>query len=119
MSNKKLNYSFINVLKKERRINNNLLNILSTLSLEEIIAIKLELSVKSLNHKMYNFPLWSSFPNITRDALLRYAYSSCQSKRDMARFLGIPVNKFNEILKKYKTEKLFDNSPEIGYNESR
>ena len=120
MSNKKkLNYSFINVLKKERRINENLLNMLSSLSLEEIIAIKLEISVKSLNHKMYNFPLWSCFPNIARDALLRYAYSSCQSKRDMARFLGIPINKFNEILRKYKTEKLFDNKPEIGYNESR
>ena len=37
----------------------------------------------------------------------------------MARFLGIPINKFNEILRKYKTEKLFDNKPEIGYNESR
>ena len=47
MSNKKkLNYSFINVLKKERRINENLLNMLSSLSLEEIIAIKLEISVK-------------------------------------------------------------------------
>ncbi len=48
-------------------------------------------------------------PNITRDALLRYAMSACQSKRDMAKFLGIPVNKFNEILRKYNTEKLFNN----------
>ena len=77
MSNKKkLNYSFISVLKKERRINENSLNILSGLSLEEVIAIKLELSVKNLNNKMYNFPLWSSFPNIARDAL----------------FIGIPRN---------------------------
>ena len=47
-------------------------------------------------------------PNITRDALLAYAMSSCKSKRDMAKFLGIPVNKFNNILKKYNTQKLFD-----------
>tara|TARA_R100000700_G_C3134549_1_gene118465 strand:- start:148 stop:300 length:153 start_codon:yes stop_codon:yes gene_type:complete len=48
-------------------------------------------------------------PNITRDALLRYAMSACQSKRDMARFLGIPTNKINELLRKYNTEKLFNN----------
>ena len=102
------NYSFIRVMKKERRINENFLNILSSLSLEEIIALKLELSVKSINNKLYNFPLWSAMPNITRDALLRYAMSACQSKRDMARFLGIPINKFGDILKKYNTERLFN-----------
>jgi hypothetical protein len=109
MSNKKAkNYSFIHVLRKDKRINENFLNILSSLSLEEVIALKLELSIKLINNKLYNFPLWSSMPNITRDALLRYAMSACQSKRDMARFLGIPINKFNEILRKYNTEKLFN-----------
>ena len=107
-SKKQKNYSFIRVMKKERRINENFLNILSSLSLEEIIALKLELSVKSINNKLYNFPLWSAMPNITRDALLRYAMSACQSKRDMARFLGIPINKFGDILKKYNTERLFN-----------
>ena len=104
MSRKKQkNYSFISLLKSQNKINNHALNTLEYLTLEEIIAIKLELSVRGLNNKMYNFPLWSAMPNITRDALLRYAMSSCQSKRDMARFLGIPINKFNEILRKYKT----------------
>ena len=110
MSNKKpKNYSFISLMRKERRINENFLNILSGLSLEEIIALKLELSVKIINNKLYNSPLWSAMPNITRDALLRYAMAACQSKRDMARFLGIPINKFNDILKKYNTEKLYNN----------
>ena len=110
MSNKKQNnYSFISIMKKERRINENFMNTLSSLSLEEIIALKLELSVQNINNKLYNFPLWSSFPNVTRDALLRYAMSPCQSKRDMARFLGVPINKFGIILKKYNTEMLFNN----------
>lgn len=109
MSSKKdKNYSFIFVMKQKKKINQNFLNILSCLSLEEVIALKLESSVQSLNNKLYNFPLWSAMPNITRDALLAYAMSSCKSKRDMAKFLGIPVNKFNNILKKYNTQKLFD-----------
>ena len=110
MSNKKQNnYSFISVMKKQKRVNENFMNILSSLSLEELIALKLELSTQSINNKLYNFPLWSAFPNITRDSLLRYAMSSCQSKRDMAKFLGIPINKFNDILKRYNTKKLFNN----------
>ena len=108
-SKKNKNHSFIRLLKEERKINENFLNIASTLRLEELIAVKLELSTKGLNNKLYNFPLWSAMPNITRDALLRYALSACQSKRDMAKFLGVPINKFNGILKKYKTEKLFNN----------
>jgi hypothetical protein len=97
-------------MKKNKKINENFICMLSSLSLEEIIALKLELSVKNLNNKLYNFPLWSAMPNICRDAMLRYAMSACQSKRDMSRFLGIPVNKLNDILKKYKTQKLFDNN---------
>ena len=109
MSNKKQkNYSFLYLMKKNRRVNENFLNILSSLSLEEIIALKLETSILNINNKMYNFPLWSAMPNITRDALLRYAMSACQSKRDMARFLGIPINKFNDILKRYGTEKIYN-----------
>jgi len=108
-SKKQKKYSFIHLMKEERRINENFLNILSSLSLEEAVALKLELSIQNINNKMYNFPLWSAMPNIARDALLRYAMSACQSKRDMAKFLGIPINKFNDILKKYNTEKLFNN----------
>lgn len=109
MSSKKgKNFSFINLMKRNRRINENFMNVLSTLTLEEVIALKLETSVRSINNKLYNFPLWSAMPNITRDALLRYAMSACQSKKDMARFLGIPLNKFNKIIKKYKTEQLYD-----------
>ena len=72
MSSKKgKNRSFINLMKRERRINENFLNILSSLSLEEVIALKLETSIQQINNKLYNFPLWSAMPNITRDALLR------------------------------------------------
>tara|TARA_R100001082_G_C4363084_1_gene160359 strand:- start:1364 stop:1696 length:333 start_codon:yes stop_codon:yes gene_type:complete len=107
-SKKQKNYSFISLMRREKKINENFMNILSSLSLEELIALKLELSVQNINNKLYNFPLWHAMPNITRDALLRYAMSACQSKRDMARFLGIPINKFNDILKRYGTEKIYN-----------
>jgi hypothetical protein len=113
MSNKKenkfKNYSFISLMKRKRKINDDFISILSSLSLEEIIALKLETAAKLTKHKLYNFPLWKSMPSICRDALLRFVLSACQSKRDGARMLGIDIREFDKLIKRYNTEKLFDN----------
>ena len=108
-TNKFKNYSFISLMRRERRVNDEFLNILSTLKLEEVIALKLELAVQLTKHKLYNFPLWKSMPSICRDAVLRYVLSACESKRDGARMLGIDIREFNGLLKRYNTEKLFNN----------
>lgn len=113
MSSKKVNkfknYSFISLMRKKRKINDEFLNVLSSLSLEEIISLKLELAVQLTRHKLYNFPLWKALPSICRDAILRYTLSACESKRDGARMLGIDIREFDKLLKRYNTEKLFNN----------
>ena len=108
-ANKFKNYSFISLMKKEARVNNEFLNVLSSLSIEEIIAIKLELSAQMTKHKLYNFPLWKAIPSICKDAVLRFVLSACESKRDGARMLGIDIREFDKLLKRYNTEKLFIN----------
>ncbi len=108
-TNKFKNYSFISIMRRERRINDQFLNILSSLSLEEIIALKLETSARLTKHKLYNFPLWKAMPSICRDAILRFTLSACESKRDGARMLGIDIREFDRLIKKYNTEKLFMN----------
>tara|TARA_B100000287_G_scaffold320155_1_gene304020 strand:- start:181 stop:525 length:345 start_codon:yes stop_codon:yes gene_type:complete len=113
MSNKKVNkfknYSFISIMKQEKKINEEFLSVLSSLSMEEIIALKLETAIRLTKHKFYNFPVWKAIPSICRDAVLRYTLSACQSKRDGARMLGIDVREFDKLLKRYNTEKLFNN----------
>ena len=109
-TNKFKNYSFISLMRRERRINDEFLNLLSSLSIEEIIALKLETSARLTKHKLYNFPLWKAMPSICRDAVLRFVLSACESKRDGARMLGIDIREFNSLLKNYNTEKLFDNN---------
>tara|TARA_R100000353_G_C6374819_1_gene160163 strand:+ start:81 stop:425 length:345 start_codon:yes stop_codon:yes gene_type:complete len=107
--NKFKNYSFIFLLKNKNKVNDQFLNVLSSLTLEEIIAIKLELSAQLIKHKFYNFPLWKALPSICKDAVLRFTLSACQSKRDGARMLGIDIREFDKLLKRYDTEKLFNN----------
>ena len=111
-TNKFKNYSFISVMKRERRVNDEFLNTLSSLSLEEIVALKLETAARLTKHKLYNFPLWKAIPSICRDAILRFALSVCVSKRDGARMLGIDIREFDRLIKKYNTEKLFNNDNE-------
>ena len=102
-------YSIRKKLNLEKKINSNFEVILNSLTLEEIIALKLETAIRLTKHKFYNFPVWKAIPSICRDAVLRYTLSACQSKRDGARMLGIDVREFDKLLKRYNTEKLFNN----------
>ena len=102
-------YSISNKLQKDKRTNDEFEIMINSLSLEEVIALKLELSTRSLRGKFYGFPIWKSLPEITRDAVLKYALSATRSKKEAARFLGITVSELNKNLKQYNTESFFKN----------
>ncbi len=96
---KKIN--FISELKKDGRVSEEFLNIASDLTLEELISVKLELTAKMLNGKLYNFPLWYNLPYIVRESLLNFVNRNCKTKIDMSNTLGIPYEQFIQIYKKY------------------
>jgi hypothetical protein len=96
--------SLILSLKKEGRINEDALNAISELTVEEIIGVKLELSARQTKGKLYNLPIWYTLPNICRDACMKFAFSYCSTKSDMASLLGIPYEYFIELYKKYNTD---------------
>tara|TARA_A100001391_G_scaffold118465_1_gene80351 strand:+ start:1240 stop:1590 length:351 start_codon:yes stop_codon:yes gene_type:complete len=98
------NYSFINNLKKQKKITDEFEVMLSSLTLEEVIAVKLELSSRYINNRLYNFPIWSSLNNMIKEAVLIYALSACRSYSDSASFLGMNIREFKNLLKKYDLE---------------
>ena len=106
---KNLHYSISNKLQKDKKISDEFEVMINSLTLEEVIALKLELSTRSLRGKFYGFPIWKSLPEITRDAVLKYALSATRSKKEAARFLGITVSELNKNLKQYNTESFFKN----------
>jgi hypothetical protein len=93
--------TFISELKREGRINEDVLNVVSDLTLEELVSVKLELSAKLLNGKLYNLPLWYTLPYIIRESLLNFVNRNCKTKVDMSNTLGIPYEQFIQIYKKY------------------
>ena len=103
-----VNYSISNKLRKDGKSSEEFEIILNCLSLEEVIALKLELSSKyALNGKMYGTPIWSSLKNIIKDAVLKYAVSATRSKREAARFLGIQESSLHILIKKYDVDNYF------------
>jgi hypothetical protein len=99
------NYSLLREMKKQGKISNSFEIQLSNLSLEEIIALKLEVAAKTVKGKFYGFPLYHALPNITKEAVFRWAVSICDTKTNASRVLGISLNRFNQIYKKLNFDK--------------
>ena len=96
--------SFISKVKKEDRINENFLNIVSDLTFEELLAVKIEMASRLFKGKLYNIPIWITMPRIVKEALLHVTINSCKTKTDMATFLGLTSEQFNEILRTYNLD---------------
>jgi 3-deoxy-D-manno-octulosonic-acid transferase len=80
---------------------------INKLSLEDLIAVKLELSANNINNRLYGFDLWRQSNNIIKEALLKFAMSTTNSKKDAARFLGLTYTEFARVLKNFKVKEYF------------
>ena len=99
--------SIINKLTHEGVVSQDLLVLINNLTLEDLIAIKLELSCALVKNKLYGIDFWSNSSYIIREALLKFAISVSRSKKDAARFLGLDLREFNTQYKKYNIESYF------------
>ncbi len=94
-------YSIRNKLTKEKKINSDFEVLLNNLTLEEIIALKLELSSLYINNKLYNFPLYKSIKYIIKESLLIFALSATRTTRDASNLLGIRERDIYVEIKKF------------------
>ena len=108
MSSKTKYKSIINKLKDNNKVNDQVLVLINNLSLEDIIALKLELSSKMLKNRMYGFDIWRNSKYIVQEAMLKFAISATKSKKDAARFLGLDYTNFSKLVKKFGVEEYFD-----------
>ena len=95
-------YSIANKLKSENKIDEKFEITLSSLTLEEIIGLRLELASLYINNKLYNFPIYKSIKYITKEACLRFALSATRTYGDAASFLGINESDLRKEIKKFK-----------------
>ena len=100
-------HSISSKLRSESKTSDEFEVMLSRLTLEELIALKIEISARATNHKLYGFDIWKKAPRIARDAVLKYAYTGTRTTSEMASFLGITKESLKEILSKYKPQDFF------------
>ena len=97
-------YSLRKKLKKEKKITDDFEIMLSTLTLEEIIGLRLEIASSYINNKLYNFPIYKSIKYITKEACLMFALSSTRTIKDAASFLGINESELRRQIKQFQID---------------
>lgn len=109
---KNKNHSVINKFLQEEKVTEKFLSTLSDLSLEELIALKLELAAKSSGGNIFGMPIWHSLRDICRDATLRFAISATRTRAEAASFLGISIYTLKDYVKKYEIKDFFEEQNE-------
>ena len=97
-------YSLRNKLKRDKKITDEFEVMLSTLTLEEIIGLRLELASSYINNKLYNFNIYKSIRYMTKEAVIMFALSSTRTMKDAASLLGLKESDFRRELKKYQID---------------
>mgnify|MGYP003659587114 CR=1 FL=1 len=84
--------------------------VLSTLTLEDIIGLRLEIAARSVNYKLYGLDVWNSLQDIVKDGVLKYVYSAARTQGEMASFLGVSKTTLKRLLRKHKVTNYFSKS---------
>jgi len=99
------NYSLSKVLKEEGKSNDEFEIMLSNLTLEELIGLKLETAGRVVKHKLYGLRIYDRIGKICKNAIFKYAISAAQSKKEASMFLGMSIKQLNYYIRR---EKLFE-----------
>ena len=99
--NKITEYSFSNKLRKEGKTNIQFEVMLNSLTIEDLIALKLELASAPIKGKLYGYPVWKSTFYIVKEALLKFSLSACNSQKEAANLLGISVSELRRNIKQF------------------
>jgi|TARA_R110000796_G_C14392104_1_gene416555 hypothetical protein len=95
----------INSLTQKGIVSKELLVLISNMTLEDLIAIKLELSSTHLKNRLFGLDIWKKIDYIIKEALMRVAISCTKSNSEAARFLGITLSDYRINLKKFNMYK--------------
>ena len=106
-------YSVSRSLRRQGKSNDEFEIMLSSLPLEDIIALKLEISVRPINNRLYGIPIWKALGEIVKEAVFKFAYSSTRTQKEAMNFIGIQEIKFYELKEKYGIDRFFDNEETI------
>jgi hypothetical protein len=102
--------SFSNNLRNKGKSNEAFEIMLSALTLEEIIGLKIECASRLTNGKLYGFNLWSNIVSIVKEALFNSVISITNTNKEMTRILGITDETLTVLKKRYNIKKNYSDN---------
>jgi hypothetical protein len=102
------NYSLSKKLKRDGKISDQFEIMFNSLTLEELIGLKLELANKAAGSPLFGLPLFRSMKDIAKAALLMYAASATRSDREAAALLGISRMEYKNFVREYNIIDYFE-----------
>ncbi len=102
------NLSFSDKLRKEGKSNEAFEIMLSALTLEELIGLKLECSARLTDGRLYGLNLWSNLVDIIKEAVYNAVISVARTNKESSRILGINEQTFKGLKKKYKIKEEYN-----------
>lgn len=102
------NYNLKNKLLKENKIDQEFLEKLKFLKLEELITLKLLVATSLLKGKLFNFPFLKYSTEICKEAVLRFALSQANSRKEAQMILGLKKADLIYYIKNYDLEDDFN-----------
>jgi len=101
-------YSLSKKLRRDNKTSDQFEIMLNSLTLEELIALKLELANKAAGVPIYGLPIYRSMKEIVKVAVLMYAASATRTEREAAAFLGITRLEYRMYIKQYRILSYFE-----------
>ncbi len=102
------NLSFSQNLRNQGKSNEAFEVMLSALTLEELIGLKLECASRLTNGKLYGFNLWSNAVSLVKEALFNSVISIANTNKEATRILGINDETLKTLKKKYKIKEEYN-----------
>lgn len=101
-------YSLSKKLKRDGKISEQFEIMLNSLTMEEILGLKLELANKAAGSPLFGLPIFKSLKDVAKAALLMYAASATRSDREAAALLGINRMEYKRSIKEYNIINYFE-----------
>lgn len=101
------NCSITNELKERNKINDQFETMINNLTLEELIALKLERSSKTMNGKLTGFPVYEVLNDVIQNSVLKFIFSTARNHKEACMYLGITLEEYKKLCKQYGVIKYF------------
>jgi len=88
---------FVKKVKEKHNLDDNFLRIINKMTLEDLISLKLSISNKNINYK-----LWNLFDKVVKVSLLNVVSDFTNNLDLKVELLGITKEKYKKLLEKYK-----------------